>query len=289
MDLQMPEMDGFQATTKIRADDRFAELPIVAMTAHATIEERQRCLMSGMNDHVAKPIDPAALYDTVRRFCRVEAVSEERTPSAQASPSAVDVPEIDGIDTTNGLRRVAGNRKLYLSLIRRFCEQQAMVPAEIVDCLNRDDTSTAERLAHTLKGVSGNIGAGDVQAKAAAVESAIREEQPAAVVLELVADARQSLERAIAAIQALVPQEEDATRPVAALDWDLVRPRIARLELLLSDDDAEASELFTESQDLLAAGLGSASGPIRECLRNYDFEAALALLREAKARIPDLN
>jgi two-component system sensor histidine kinase/response regulator len=150
---------------------------------------------------------------------------------------------------------------LYLSLIRRFCEQQAMVPAEIVDCLNRDDTSTAERLAHTLKGVSGNIGAGDVQAKAAAVESAIREEQPAAVVLELVADARQSLERAIAAIQALVPQE----------------------------DDAEASELFTESQDLLAAGLGSASGPIRECLRNYDFEAALALLREAKARIPDLN
>jgi len=288
MDLQMPEMDGFQATTKIRSDGRFAELPIVAMTAHATIEERQRCLMSGMNDHIAKPIDPVALYDTVRRYCRTEAAPEERLPSAEPVPCVGEVPEIDGIDTANGLRRVAGNRKLYLNLLRRFSEQQAVIPAEIIDHLNEGDSSTAERLAHTLKGVSGNIGAGEVQAKAAAVESAIREQQPVPAVLELVADARQSLERVIAAIQAVVPPEEAATRPVAALDWNEVRHLIARLELLLSEDDAEASEVFTESEDVLSTGLGSAAGPIRECLRNYDFEAALSLLREAKARMPEL-
>ena len=68
MDLQMPEMDGYQATTKIRSDSRFERLPIIAMTAHATMEERQRCLEAGMNDHVSKPIDPAILYETLSRF-----------------------------------------------------------------------------------------------------------------------------------------------------------------------------------------------------------------------------
>src|SRR5262249_12779566 len=73
MDLQMPEMDGYQATAKLRADPRFITLPIIAMTAHATIEERQRCLAAGMNDHVSKPIDPASLFDTVSKFFRPSA------------------------------------------------------------------------------------------------------------------------------------------------------------------------------------------------------------------------
>ena len=68
MDLQMPEMDGYQATAKLRSDTRFATLPIIAMTAHATVEERQRCLAAGMNDHIAKPIDPGNLFATVGRF-----------------------------------------------------------------------------------------------------------------------------------------------------------------------------------------------------------------------------
>ncbi len=70
MDLQMPEMDGYQATTRIRGDSRFAQLPIIAMTAHATVEERNRCLAAGMNDHISKPIHPNMLFDTVARYYR---------------------------------------------------------------------------------------------------------------------------------------------------------------------------------------------------------------------------
>ena len=70
MDLQMPEMDGYQATAKLRSDARFAALPIIAMTAHATIEEKQRCLAAGMNDHISKPVDPSALFETVARYYR---------------------------------------------------------------------------------------------------------------------------------------------------------------------------------------------------------------------------
>src|SRR5574339_954751 len=106
MDLQMPEMDGYQATAKLRADVRFASLPIIAMTAHATIEERQRCLAAGMNDHVAKPIDPASLFDTVARFyvpgTRAHDSAAPVDRAASAGPPADDstrLPTIGGLDT----------------------------------------------------------------------------------------------------------------------------------------------------------------------------------------------
>ena len=88
MDVQMPEMDGYQATKAIRSDPRFADLPIIAMTAHATIEERQKCLDAGMNGHVSKPIDPAALFETVERFAAAR-VRGPAVPAAEPAPAAV--------------------------------------------------------------------------------------------------------------------------------------------------------------------------------------------------------
>src|SRR5438876_10370506 len=104
MDLQMPEMDGYQATSNLRADRRFASLPIIAMTAHATVEERQSCLAAGMNDHVAKPIDPAVLFDTLGHYYRPTG----EPAMAAASPADVPrddvaVPSVSGLDTADGL------------------------------------------------------------------------------------------------------------------------------------------------------------------------------------------
>src|SRR4051812_405241 len=149
MDLQMPELDGYQATVKIRSDQRLATLPIIAMTAHATLEEKQRCLATGMNDHVSKPIDPAMLFETIARFLHP---SELPRPTAAAPASAEDFPAIAGLDAAAGLRRVAGNRKLYLQVLRRFAEEQADAPHQIAAQLKAGDHSAAERTAHTLKG-----------------------------------------------------------------------------------------------------------------------------------------
>ena len=300
MDLQMPEMDGYQATAKIRSISRLDKLPIIAMTAHATIEERQRCLESGMNDHISKPIDPVAMYDTLARYYRsgtnpaaVSAAPSAAAPGAPpaAAPAAVPtgpVPPVEGVNTADGLRRVAGNTKLYLSLLRRFSAQQADAVAQIEASLAAGDPATAERLAHTLKGVAGNIGAGPVQAQAGAVESAIRKGLSAGDIAGLLAELRPTLQALVAAIAEALAPEPPAASETAAVNWTEAKPVIARLEALLAEDDAEASELFSESGDLLRAALGAAAAKIERSLRDYDFENALAQLREAKARIAEL-
>jgi two-component system sensor histidine kinase/response regulator len=148
MDLQMPEMDGYQATAKIRSDPRFAKLPIIAMTAHATLEEKQRCLDAGMNDHVSKPIDPALLFETLGRYYKptenaaVPPVSEPKQTGIPATDTG-DLPSIEGLDTQDGLRRVGGNQKLYLNLLRKFVDQQSQAPAQIAEALARNEEPVA--------------------------------------------------------------------------------------------------------------------------------------------------
>ena len=196
MDLQMPVMGGHEATVKIRSDARFAKLPIIAMTAHATIEEKQKCLDVGMNDHISKPIDPGAIYEIVGRYYHPapgtaaslpatakveERVGEDPGPPGETAPADEPViPSVEGLDSAEGLLRVAGNRKLYLKLLRQFSTQQAEAPAQIAELLKVDDRATAERSAHTVKGVAANLGVKRVQSAAGHLEKALREGADAA-------------------------------------------------------------------------------------------------------------
>ena len=169
MDVQMPEMDGYQATKTIRSDPRFADLPIIAMTAHATIEERQKCLDAGMNGHVSKPIDPAALFETVERFAAAR-VPGPAVPAAEPAPAAVsdrdELPAVPGLDVADGLGRVAGNTKLYRKLLHRFATTQADAFGQMRSALAEGRRPDAERHAHTLKGVAGSLGAHQLQREA---------------------------------------------------------------------------------------------------------------------------
>ena len=220
MDLQMPEMDGYQATAKLRSDSRFAALPIIAMTAHATMEERQRCLAAGMNDHVAKPIDPAALFEAVGRFYKpAEGAPAPAPPSGPAPQEAL--PSIAGLDTNDGLSRVGGNRKLYVKILRQFAEQQGPAADQVADALATGDHALAERLAHTLKGVAGNIGAAGVQSAAAALERAIRDRSTADEVERARQQVKAVLEPLATGIRtALGTTGSEASAPVQPADAD---------------------------------------------------------------------
>ncbi|MFY9935360.1 MAG: PAS domain S-box protein, partial [Silvibacterium sp.] len=173
MDLQMPEMDGFTTTKLLRRVPRLHQLPIIAMTAHALVEERQRCLDAGMNDHVSKPIDPDRLLSTLLRWAkpRPQQAREAQEPfHPEKASDEVILPEIAGINLADGLKRVAGNRRLYRDLVGQFAAKQGKAAAQISTALESGDHTLAERLAHTVKGVAGNIGITEVQSVAQKLE-----------------------------------------------------------------------------------------------------------------------
>jgi two-component system, sensor histidine kinase and response regulator len=186
MDMQMPLMDGITATREIRKIGWLGRLPIVAMTANAMEQDRRRCIEAGMNDAVIKPIDPNDLWDALLRWIRLgEAAPAAEPPARVGQPAAAAglgatafAWEIAGLDTTLGLSRMMGKKGLYLAMLRRYVAGQKDVCAQIHEALGMGDMPTAERLAHTTKGVSGNIGATAIQNLAAALEQSLREYHP---------------------------------------------------------------------------------------------------------------
>ncbi|MDD2711908.1 MAG: response regulator, partial [Simplicispira sp.] len=157
MDMQMPVMDGMTATRKIRALPQCKALPIVAMTANAMQGDRDDCLSAGMNDHVAKPIEPQGLFQSLLKWIQPRASMGRALPQHVVYQADIELPVIEGLDQEAGLRRVLGKKSLYLSMLRKFVTGQASVLEDVKAALNEGDWMTAERLAHTLKSVAGNI------------------------------------------------------------------------------------------------------------------------------------
>ncbi|MEW6261490.1 MAG: PAS domain S-box protein [Thermodesulfobacteriota bacterium] len=181
MDVQMPVMDGYQATREIRRDERFNTLPIVAMTASAMTQDRAEAKAAGMDDHVSKPIDTRELFGTLIKYIKPKiGAAEADLPSEKtvSVPSEADIPLLDGIDVETGLKRVGGNRVLYRKLLSKFFQEYRDAVDKIRQLIEADEREPARRLAHTIKGVAGNIGADDIQATAAAMEAAIKSWQP---------------------------------------------------------------------------------------------------------------
>jgi two-component system, sensor histidine kinase and response regulator len=200
MDLQMPEMDGVTATRLLRANTELRGLPIIAMTADVMTESVQGCLDAGMNDHVGKPIDPNTLFATLPRWTR----SQEVTAAALAvgpvrSDDEENLPEIEGVDVVGGLQRVAGKKRLYRDLLDQFATKQGSAGTQIAGALANADHRSAERLAHSVKGVTRNIGMNRMFQFAGGLEKAIHESR--ADVPVLLKEFASELDRQVKAIQ----------------------------------------------------------------------------------------
>jgi two-component system sensor histidine kinase/response regulator len=164
MDVQMPEMDGYEATRRIRTDPRFQNLPIIAMTAHSMKGARERCLESGMNDHVPKPIDSEQLFNTLVSWIRPDA--DAGSEAAPAAPP-ICVPE--------AMARIGGNMKLARKLVTIFCQDYEDAANKIGALLAAGHRATAERMAHSVKGAAASLAARELSDKAADLEAVINE------------------------------------------------------------------------------------------------------------------
>jgi two-component system sensor histidine kinase/response regulator len=264
------------------------------MTAHATIEERQRCLASGMNDHISKPIDPVMLFETISRFYKAapqppEIRSDAGGTAKEAIPqNTVEAfPQVAGLDTSDGLTRVAGNRKLYRKLLRQFVEQQGPAVSQISAALAQQDVSGAERLAHTLKGVAGNIGAKPVHEAAGALEKLIRERAGAADievaksrVASVLEPLRLELERALSSEARESVSAAAASAPTA--DRAQVRMAAEQLTKLLAEFDPGATDFIEANQGVLVPLFASdALREFEKLVQSYSFADAQTQLEQA--------
>ncbi len=159
MDIQMPVMDGYVATRKIRRNPAFQDLPIIAMTANAMAGDREKCLKAGMNDHVGKPIEPHLLFDTLVKWIPDRLLKKNETQLDFDSAAGHDFPDIDGLEVETGLRRTGNNPKLYLKLLGDFLSDHGRDDIAIIEAIENGEADTAYRMSHSLKGVAGGIGA----------------------------------------------------------------------------------------------------------------------------------
>jgi PAS domain S-box-containing protein len=284
MDLQMPEMDGFTATRLLRAQPRLQGLPIIAMTAHALVEERQRCLDAGMNDHVSKPIDPDALFATLLRWAKPHQTREEAIASLPVETvEEMTFPEIAGVDVEGGLKRVAGNKRLYRDLLQQFATTQADAGSQISATIESGDFHQAERMVHTIKGVAGNIGLGKVLEEAEKLERAIRRgnvDRP-----KLFREFTLVLKRQVQAIRdamfEIAPDQPPHCTKSEAFDAQSARAAIARLRALLETSDGDAAEAFLVVEAILAGMVEkSRLNDLSMTINEFDCEGALLKLNE---------
>jgi signal transduction histidine kinase/CheY-like chemotaxis protein/HPt (histidine-containing phosphotransfer) domain-containing protein len=287
MDLQMPVMGGIEATRVLRADSRFDNLPIIAMTAHAQAEEQQRCLDAGMNGHIAKPIRPASFYALLARWLADRLIVVPASASEPGAVGASALPEsIPGIDLSDALARVNQNRALLNRLLRSFAEDQSEVADAIARSVGAGDYPAAMHLAHTLKGVSGNLGANGIEARATRLEERLQAQATLAELTPELQALGAELGALCGALVRNLPGAAPAVFPSQRRSLDAWASDLSRLSVLMDGCDPDALELFDSLAGEFAAAFGDeVAQELRQSLGRYDFyRAQSALLSATRAR-----
>jgi HPt (histidine-containing phosphotransfer) domain-containing protein len=255
------------------------------MTAHALVEERQRCLDAGMNDHVSKPIDADNLFSTLKRWTKPrpkQSVEFQTSLIPLMASDEVVLPEIAGINLADGLKRVAGNRRLYRDLLGEFVAKEGNAAAQISNAFESGDLKLAERVAHTVKGVAGNIGITEVQSVAQELEEALRDGEGniSALLVEfagVMGSQVHAIEKALSDSATAQP-EEMRTVP---LNGEEAAGAIARLRSLLEASNVDAEESFLGLQNVLAGVIEKVYlDSLSASINDFDFDAALTKLDE---------
>jgi polar amino acid transport system substrate-binding protein len=286
MDLQMPEMDGYEATQRIRAIKEYNGLPIVAMTAHAMASEREQCLASGMNEHIPKPIDPTHLNRVLSQWLKPANDQKQADNAKQDQAFKIELPDsLPGIDLKWGLERVGGNYRLYLNLIQEFLTSHIQDNLFLRQYLKDSETDRAIRLVHTLEGVSGNIGAHTLSEASKHLHAAIQKGELTDIagmtstfnqafdeLIETLKNYMESLE------SSRIFQSIASTEQTEALEIDTL---LHALDEMLEEGDPEAkTHILKISSQITEPESQPILDQLKTQINDYDFDLARKTLAE---------
>lgn len=289
MDIQMPEMDGFTATETIRSQKRFEKLPIIAMTAGAMVGDRERALKAGMNDYVAKPIDPHHLLRKLVKWIQLDAGLDNVEPVKNSFP--VDkVPEfcrkMVNLDCEAGIARMGGNVDRYVDVLMKFVEKNKTAGEKIDNAINDGRIEEARIIAHTLSGVSGNLGADEIAEIAKSLEIAILENRYESI-QELLVLLKTKIDEIIAEVESLQPvcgQGPKKHSLPLIVDQSEMQRLLKKISDQLRQGESEARDSLIELQQALGANSYGCEiaelNKFSDLICNYDYESAFALIPE---------
>lgn len=275
MDCQMPVLDGYETTRRIREDPRFGDIPIIAMTANVMNEDIVEALASGMNDHIAKPINVRDMFTVMAHWISPAMAEREspEVPAGQPTAGTPPLPQINGLDLDAGLRRLGGNRQILMRLLKKFSANQSSSLDETRHALSVNDSATAARKLHTLKGTAGSIGATRLQQLAATAEQHIRLNMNQRGIVNDQA-LNSELDRVLTELARLVPGETEAGRDRVPSDEvpKLLEKLIGELEAFDTCAEDTLNHLATAVTDDVRRNLLQRA---RKAIEQYDFETAL--------------
>jgi PAS domain S-box-containing protein len=294
MDIQMPVMDGHEATRRIREQDRFKDLPIVAMTAHAMLADIEKSKEVGMNDHIAKPFDPDDLFAVLTKWLVGEEDRKTRpVPKGDESGHAVSdkdaIPAMmKGIDVQLGLRRARGNEKLYRTLLLLLDEKYADAAEQIEERLAEGSRQEAVALAHSVKGTSGMLGAMDLFEAAGALEKSLdQEDENPGVLLSAFSARLDEVVHSIGVLKQDRDGESDLPQEGEVAPMEDLLDSLEGLRSPLSQGAPVECRERSQAVKALVWPPDSQAG-VKQLLKfiaEYDFKKALAVLEELEAEL----
>jgi len=300
MDMQMPVMDGVTAARLLRESLSADALPIVAMTANAMKADRERCLQAGMNAVVTKPINPDDLWQALIRWVRIReglGAAERADTQASAPANAAagweeplhSLKNIAGLQVEQGIARVGGNLNFYIQLLHQFMVGQSDAIADLRGQLDSGDVASAERRAHTLRGLAGNLGAVQVQECATQLEAALRSDPQGSHTEHCVHQTDVALSALLQSLQSALghptpAHSAQAPTAVSAQELETARQCVRQLQVLLQDSDAAAQTMWHDNAPLLNRTVPHAE-KVQAAIAGFDFDLALQLLKPSDPSI----
>ncbi len=276
IDIQMPVMDGYQSTREIRKMKEYDNLPVVAMTADAMVGVKEKCLEAGMQDFVTKPIDPAKLFSALVKWIPEKKKFGEEEKEIPDENENIVAPPIEGINISEALLRMGGNKKLLLNLLKKFHFNYSDFCDQVNRAMDKKDFELARRLVHTLKGVSGNLGAEELHNSVKKLENDIKETKGENFnyLIKIVSEKLITLLDSIRAN--LCGKTIDCNKK--SLTSEEIGQKLDELKTKLEDYDTDAMEIAEELEKV--ENIETEIQKLKKLISDYDFDEALAALEK---------